>query len=67
VVSALAGTTANRPLSRQKKLSALEQGADVAAPSQLRTVGAPSLPPSNQTEATLFLLMSQRHEWGFLV
>jgi hypothetical protein len=32
----------------------MEQKAVVARPSQLRTIGAPATPPSNQIEATLF-------------
>jgi hypothetical protein len=32
----------------------MEQNGAVAAPSQLRTIGAPALPRSNQIEATLF-------------
>jgi hypothetical protein len=32
----------------------MEQNADVAGPSQLRTIDAPALPRSNQIEDTLF-------------
>jgi hypothetical protein len=39
----------------------MEQKAVVAAPSQLRTITAPALPRSNQIDATLFELISQRH------
>jgi outer membrane immunogenic protein len=42
----------------------MEQKAVVAAPSQLRTITAPALPRSNQIDATLFELISQRHRWG---
>src|SRR5260370_18256331 len=39
---------------RQKDRFVNEQKGVVAAPSQLRTIGAPALPRSNQIEATLF-------------
>jgi hypothetical protein len=38
----------------------MEQNGPVAAPSQLRTIGAPALPRSNQIEATLFDECRQR-------
>jgi hypothetical protein len=39
---------------RQKDRTIREQNAAVASPSQLRTIGVPALPRSNQIEATLF-------------
>jgi hypothetical protein len=44
----------------QKLRHPMEQSAVVAAPSQLRIFTAPALPRSNQIDATLFDLMSQR-------
>jgi hypothetical protein len=39
----------------EKTACPMEQSAVVAAPSQLRTITAPTLPRSNQIEATLFV------------
>jgi hypothetical protein len=38
----------------QTAARSMEQNGMVAGPSQLRSIGAPASPPSNQIEATLF-------------
>jgi hypothetical protein len=45
---------------RQKTAPAREQNGVVAVPSQRQTITAPALPRSNQIDATLFELISQR-------
>jgi hypothetical protein len=50
----IATKPSNKRFSRRKIGRGLEQNGVVAAPSQLRTVGARALPRSNQIEATLF-------------
>src|SRR4029077_5580007 len=47
-----------------KKAILREQKGVVARPSQLRTIHAPALPPSNQIEATLFDEGRNDDEWG---